>query len=67
MRKARCLSAQNSAGTPFYGGGTMADVILLPLEPEDREQFILDDQEAFNYGALVEFDLAAIILRTRAR
>ncbi len=33
----------------------MADVILLPLEPEDREQFILDDQEAFNYGALVEF------------
>jgi GNAT superfamily N-acetyltransferase len=33
----------------------MADVILLPLEPEDREQFILDDQEAFNFGALVEF------------
>lgn len=33
----------------------MADVILLPLEPKDGEQFILDDQEAFNYGALVEF------------
>ena len=35
----------------------MANIILLPLEPEDREQFILDNQEAFNYGALVEFGL----------
>lgn len=30
-------------------------VKLIPLQPEDREQFILDNQEAFNYGALVEF------------
>ena len=27
------------------------------LAPEDREQFILDNQEAFNYGALEEFGL----------
>ncbi|MBO4383924.1 MAG: GNAT family N-acetyltransferase [Clostridia bacterium] len=32
-------------------------VILLPLTPDDREQFILDNQEAFNYGALEEFGL----------
>lgn len=30
-------------------------VYLLPLEEEDREQFITDNQEAFNYGALEEF------------
>ena len=28
---------------------------LKPLVPSDREQFILDNQEAFNYGALEEF------------
>ncbi len=33
----------------------MADVILVPLTPDDREQFITDNQEAFNYGALEEF------------
>ena len=27
-------------------------VQLLPLECSDREQFISDNQEAFNYGAL---------------
>ena len=30
-------------------------VKLIALQPEDREQFVLDNQEAFNYGALVEF------------
>ena len=30
-------------------------VELKPLHPSDREQFILDNQEAFNYGALEEF------------
>ena len=30
---------------------------LRPLAPDDREQFILDNQEAFNYGALEEFGL----------
>ena len=33
----------------------MAQIILVPLSAEDREQFILDNQEAFNYGALEEF------------
>ena len=31
------------------------NVILKPLEENDREQFILDNQEAFRYGALEEF------------
>jgi hypothetical protein len=25
---------------------------LKPLKPDDREQFIKDNQEAFNYGAM---------------
>ena len=33
----------------------MADIELLPLEQSYREQFIKDNQEAFNYGALEEF------------
>ena len=28
---------------------------LRPLAPSDREQFIKDNQAAFNYGALEEF------------
>ena len=35
----------------------MADITLVPLDPSDREQFIRDNQEAFNYGALEEFGL----------
>ena len=30
-------------------------VELIPLSPEDREQFILDNQWAFKHGALIEF------------
>jgi len=33
----------------------MTKVQLIPLEASDREQFIKDNQEAFNYGALEEF------------
>ena len=33
----------------------MNGIKLVPLERDDREQFILDNQEAFNYGALEEF------------
>ena len=29
--------------------------MLVPLDPQDQEQFISDNQEAFNYGALEEF------------
>lgn len=32
-------------------------VILAPLEPDDRERFILDNQEAFLYGATEEFGM----------
>ncbi len=32
-------------------------VRLEPLRQDDRNQFILDNQEAFNYGALEEFGL----------
>jgi GNAT superfamily N-acetyltransferase len=35
----------------------MAKVILSPLEQSDRDQFILDNQEAFKYGATVEFGM----------
>ena len=31
-------------------------ITLAPLTPEDREQFILDNQRAFRYGALSEFE-----------
>ncbi len=31
------------------------NIRLVPLERDDREQFITDNQEAFNYGALEEF------------
>lgn len=33
----------------------MNNIKLIPLEDRDRDQFILDNQEAFNYGALEEF------------
>ena len=33
----------------------MTNITLVPLAPDDREQFICDNQEAFNYGALEEF------------
>ena len=35
----------------------MTEIQLVPLTENDRAQFILDNQEAFNYGALEEFGL----------
>lgn len=35
----------------------MVAVELLPLQESDRNQFVLDNQEAFRYGALEEFGL----------
>ena len=32
-------------------------VTLAPLEPDDKGQFILDNQEAFKYGATIEFGM----------
>lgn len=39
----------------------MKGVRLVPLERDDREQLILDNQEAFNYGALDEFVMPVIV------
>ena len=33
----------------------MQEIKLVPLVQSDREQFIRDNQEAFNFGALKEF------------
>ena len=33
----------------------MAKITLTPFTWEDREQFILDNQRAFKYGAMEEF------------
>ena len=33
----------------------MAEITIVPLTSDDRSQFVLDNQEAFNYGALEEF------------
>ena len=35
----------------------MNKITLKPLQAEDKEQFILDNQEAFRYGATEEFGL----------
>ena len=35
----------------------MARITLTPLTDDDREQFILDNQRAFRYGAMEEFGL----------
>lgn len=35
----------------------MDEIKLTPLKEDDREQFILDNQEAFRFGALEEFGL----------
>ena len=48
----------NGNGTREFGDGGAGRVLpvveLIPLEEGDREAFIADNQEAFNYGALVE-------------
>lgn len=35
----------------------MTEIVLQLLQEEDRDQFILDNQEAFRYGAMEEFGL----------
>lgn len=35
----------------------MTEIELHPLQEEDRHQFVLDNQEAFRYGAMEEFGL----------
>ena len=44
-----------SCGTTIYN---MTDnIILVPVTPDDKEQFILDNQRAFKYGAQIEFGM----------
>ena len=44
-----------SCGTTIYN---MTDNIrLVPVTPDDKEQFILDNQRAFKYGAQIEFGM----------
>ena len=49
MQQANPLVHQESVSLP------QASVTLVPLEPDDREQFITENQEAFYYGAVEEF------------
>lgn len=36
---------------------TPPDIALTPLEPDDRDRFVADNQEAFLHGATVEFGM----------
>jgi len=52
------ISVPNKHGKySFLLSVIMAEVTLEPLRDEDRNQFILDNQEAFRYGATEEFGL----------
>lgn len=44
-----------------------ANVTLVPLTPEDREQFILDNQWAFKYGAMLELCVVFICRPPKGR
>ena len=33
------------------------DIMLIPLDSTDRNQFILDNQEAFRFGSMEEFGM----------
>ena len=48
------LAFTNQKFEDFYMNTT---VRLLPLEESEREQFIIENQRAFNYGAMEEFGL----------
>ena len=36
---------------------SLLNIILSPLEKDDREQFITDNQKAFKFGATEEFGM----------
>ena len=46
---------------PFSCGTTISimtdNISLVPISPDDKEQFILDNQRAFKYGAQIEFGM----------
>ncbi len=49
------LSLKRALKIQILKGENVRDIILTPLMPDDRDQFISDNQEAFNFGALEEF------------
>lgn len=55
MRQEDCFCYKILIDEYISGHIAMNNIKLIPLEDRDREQFILDNQEAFNYGALEEF------------
>lgn len=48
---------ESAFGEYKSSGAKKCKVILTPLAETDREQFIKDNQEAFNYGAMEEFGM----------
>ena len=56
-QKSHWIQALNQRGCKSFIGSDCRNVTLVPLSYDDREQFILDNQEAFRYGALEEFGL----------
>ena len=57
MRQEDCFCYKILIDEYISGHIAMNNIKLIPLEDRDREQFILDNQEAFNYGALEEFGM----------
>ena len=55
MRQEDCFCYKILIDEYISGHIAMNNIKLNSLEDRDREQFILDNQEAFNYGALEEF------------
>lgn len=49
--------SESAFGEYKSSGAKKCKVILTPLAETDREQFIKDNQEAFNYGAMEEFGM----------
>ena len=50
-----CVNLRNFAAQNNTFMSNQPQVTLAPLEPDDKEQFILDNQWAFKYGATQEF------------
>ena len=55
MRQEDCFCYKILIDEYISGHIAMNNIKIISLEDRDREQFILDNQETFNYGALEEF------------
>lgn len=52
-----CGNLRNFAAQNNSNMSNKPQITLAPLEPDDKEQFILDNQWAFKYGAMEEFGM----------